>query len=65
MMTSQILKSVDFTKTQKCTVIQGNFGQISITLPNQLTTVYNLLVDFIAIIMSATAKTNFSATNFV
>ena len=46
------------------TVIRGNFGRISIILPNQLSNT-NLLVVFLAVIMSASTKTNFSATNFV
>ena len=46
------------------TVIRGNFGQISIILPNQLSNT-NLQVVFLAIIMSASAKTNFLVINFV
>ena len=46
------------------TVIRGNFGEISIILPNQLSNT-NLLVVFLAVIMLASAKTNFSAINFV
>ena len=44
------------------TVIRDNFGEISIILPNQLSNT-NLLVVFLAIIMSASTKTNFSAVN--
>ena len=44
------------------TVIRGNFGEISIILPNQLSNT-NLLVVFLAIIMSASTKTNFLAIN--
>ena len=46
------------------TVIRGNFGRISIILPNQLSNT-NLLVVFLAVIMLASVKTNFSAINFV
>ena len=53
-----------FNKALQCTVIWGNFGWISIILPNQLNN-SNLLVVFLAVIMSASAKTNFPAINFV
>ena len=46
------------------TVIRGNFGRISIILPNRLSNT-NLLVVFLAVIMLASVKTNFSAINFV
>ena len=46
------------------TVIRGNFGWISIILPNQLSNT-NLLVVFLAVIMLASVKTNFSAINVV
>ena len=45
------------------TIIQGNFGRISIIISNQLNS--NLLVIYLVIIMLARAKTNFPAINFV
>ena len=46
------------------TVIRCNFEQISIILPNQLNN-SNLLVVYLVIFTSASAKTNFLTINFV